>query len=278
MFYLILAIISSAMVSITMRISEKYTKGNVSLLAANYMMCLAIAGGYTGAAGWLPKGDGIGIVTGLGIINGLLYLLGFVLLQKNVKENGVVLSATFIKLGLLVPMVLSITVFGERPKFVQMIGFAIAVGAIVLNHFEKETTAMKSRAGLIFLLLAGGSGDAMSKVFEEIGNTQFSEQFLLYTFASALILCIGLVILRKEKIGKKEIGFGFLIGIPNYFSARFLLRALEEMKAVIVYPTYSVATIVVVTLTGVFFFKEHLGKRQKMAIGLILLALALLNL
>ena len=75
-----------------------------------------------------------------------------------------------------------------------------------------------------------------------------------------------------------EVLFGILIGIPNYFSARFLLQSLNALPAIIVYPTYSVATIVVVSLAGVCFFRERLGRRQKVAILAILAALVLLNL
>ena len=65
--------------------------------------------------------------------------------------------------------------------------------------------------------------------------------------------------------------------MPNFFSARFLLLALEDVPAVIAYPSYSVATLLVVTLTGVLVFKERLRKRQWLALGLILVALVLLN-
>lgn len=277
MFYLILAIASSAMVSIIMRLSERRVHGNVGMLAVNYVMCMLLAGSYMGFGNVVPRVDGTGFAIGLGIVNGVLYLLGFVLLQVSVKRNGVVLSATFMKLGLLVPMVLSIVMFHEIPNFLQIIGFILAVAAIILINFEKEQSAMGFKIGLILLLLAGGGGDAMSKVFEELGNGELSEQFLFYTFAAALLLCAGLVIRKKEKMDKYTILYGLLIGIPNYFSARFLLLSLNKLPAVLVYPTYSVATLLVITLAGVGFFKEHLGKRQWAALGMIIVSLIMLN-
>ena len=71
--------------------------------------------------------------------------------------------------------------------------------------------------------------------------------------------------------------FGVLLGVPNFYSVRFLLDSLNTVPAVIAYPTFSVSTIMVVTLAGVAFFKEKLSKRQWIALGIILLALALLN-
>ena len=86
-----------------------------------------------------------------------------------------------------------------------------------------------------------------------------------------------MAVYKKERPGKWELLYGLLLGIPNYFSARFLLRALERVAAVIVFPTFSVGTILVVTLTGVLLFKERLGKRQWVAVAAILAALILLN-
>ena len=117
----------------------------------------------------------------------------------------------------------------------------------------------------------------MAKVFEELGNPVLEPQFLFYTFMMALVLCVVLMGLKKQRPGKWEVLFGLLVGIPNYFSAKFLLAALEDLAAVIVYPVYSVATILTVTLAGVLLFREKLEKRQWMALVIILLALVLLN-
>ena len=54
-------------------------------------------------------------------------------------------------------------------------------------------------------------------------------------------------------------------------------RALAAVPAVIAYPTFSVATIVAVTLVGVGLFGERLGRRQWAAVLIILAALVLLN-
>ena len=224
-----------------------------------------------------PSEEGIGLTLGMGLINGFLYLGGFVLLQVNVKRNGVVMSTTFMKLGLLVPMVFSVLLFRERMNAMQIIGFVLALISIVLINFEKEETTMQFKAGLILLLLVGGMADGMSKVFEEVGNEVLSSQFLLFTFGMACLLCWGLVIWKKEKINKFHFLYGILIGVPNFFAAKFLLKSLQTLPAVITYPTFSVGTIIVVSLAGVCFFKERLGKRQWIAIVGILLALVLLN-
>lgn len=274
---LLLAILSSTMISVVMRLSTDKVKGNLSMLATNYLLCLILSAVYAGFRLTAPMEEGFNAVLGMGVVNGALFLSGFLLLQINTRKNGVVLSSIFMKLGLLVSVAISVFCFGEIPTVVQIIGFCLAVGAIILINFEKNAVSVGSKAGLVIMLLAAGAGDAMAKVFETLGPTELSNQYLFVTFAVAMILCVGLVIWKKERPGLAEIGFGILIGIPNFFSAKFLLRSLAELPAVIVYPTYSVATILAVTLGGVLIFRERLGKRQWVALAVILAALVMLN-
>lgn len=279
MIYLILAILSSALVSLTMRFSEKYTskEANIGMLAVNYAMCLFLASYYTGFQNLTATGENYSFSVATGLFNGFLYLAGFVLLQYNIKKNGVVLPATFMRLGVLVPTVASILVFGEMPTILQMIGFVIALAAIIGINMDKGQTQAGFKLGLILLLFSGGTADMMSKVYQEMGNPALEEQFLLYTFVSALILSIILTILKKQRFGKKELLFGLLIGIPNYYSARFLLKAVGSIPAVVAYPTYSVATIITITTVGILVFKEKINRRQMAALAGILVALVFLN-
>jgi len=275
---LLLAVCSSAAISLIMRLSGDRVKNNVSMLAVNYLTCLALAALLSSEKQFFPRDPGLSGTLGMGIVHGILYLASFVTFQNSVRRNGVVLSAIFMKLGLLVPMVVSVFLFGEIPETSQLLGFLLAVGAIVLINYQKGTANSVSAWGLVVLLLLGGTADAMSKVFEELGPGHLSGLFLLYTFVTAFGLCLGLVVLKKQRFTPWELLFGFLIGIPNFFSARFLLGALETLDAVIVYPTYSVATILLITLAGTVFFRERLKKHQWAALGIILLALVLLNL
>lgn len=277
MIYLILAIVSSALVSIVMRVSGKYVRGNYGILAVNYVICATMAAFLSGVTNLFPKIEGSEFTLGLGVVTGFLYLAGLLLVKINIPQNGVVLSTIFQKLGLLVQLFISIVFFGEKPGVIQIIGIILCLVAVVFINFEKEKTAINFKLGLILVLVASGLCDGMSKIHEELGNVALSEHFLFYTFTIALLLCIILIMVQKEKVGLPELGFGILLGIPNFFSCRFLLKALNDVAAVIAFPTFSVATVVLVTLSGLLVFKEKLSKKQWLSMGMILIALILLN-
>jgi len=277
MVFLLLAIFSSAMISILMHISSSRISANLSMLAVNYLICTLPSAAYTGFRPVSPAQPGFSVTVWLGIISGVLYLTGFVLFQRNTGKFGIVLSSVFMKLGLLVPVAMSMLLFHETPTPVQTAGFCIALFAIILINLKKEAGNSRFGFGLILMLLMCGGCDAMAKVFEMLGPPALSDAYLFFTFAVAFGLCLGLVLCKKEKPGLQEIVFGSLIGIPNFFSSKFLLGALTKLPAVVVYPSFSVATMLIVTLTGVMAFREHLTRQQWFALGAIIIALILLN-
>lgn len=276
MINLISAILSSSLISVIMRLSSDKVKGKLTMLSANYLICSMFAAIYT-RFDIFPENTSLPSSVTLGIVNGILYLISFILLQFNTEKHGIVLSSIFMKLGLLVPFVMSVVLFNEVPTAVQIAGFIIAVAAIIIINLKKDGSISRFGISLILLLLLGGSADAMSKVYEFYGPTELTNQFLFFTFITAFILCVILAVIRKEKPTKTDILFGAVIGIPNFFSSKFLIAALESIPAVAAYPTFSVATILAVTITGIFIFKEKLSKLQIFALLLIIAALILLN-
>lgn len=277
MVFLCLAILSSCAISLLMRISANRVSAKLSMLSVNYLICSLLGASYAGFDLVCPNVLGFSTTVALGIVGGILFLASFMLLQRNTARNGIVLSSVFMKLGLLVPMILSVLVFRELPTWTQITGFCIALLAIVLINVKKGNSANRFRWELLALLLMGGGADAMSKVFEVLGPAALSNQFLFYIFAAALVLCVVLVVYKKERPGIREFLFGAAIGIPNFFSSKFLLRSLADLPAVVVYPSFSIATMLITTLAGVFFFKERLRKLQWLALVAIVAALFLLN-
>ena len=277
MFYLIIAIIFSCMLSILVRISEGRIKDNIAMLAANYITCTAVAAIDVGFGSIFISQPGTGIALTLGLIGGLAYFISFVLLQYNIRVNGVVMPATFMKLGLLVPTAVSLTVFRERPELLQTAGFFLAIAAIIMINFEKGESRVKNKLSLVMLLILAGIGDLMSKLHEELGSAAVSEKFLMFLFGTACVLSVGVMLYKKQRIGRWELIFGVMVGVPNYLSSKFMLQSLKYLPAVIVFPSFSVGCIAFITVFSLIVFKEKLSGRQWFALAMITAALAMLN-
>lgn len=261
MIYLFCAIASSAAVSAVLRIGDRKCTGKYSRFAMNYLSAAVFAFLTMQSRGFVLDGSGT-FALGLGAVQGILYLLSLVSLQSSIRKNGVILSGTFARLGLIIPMIFAIVAFGELPGVLQTIGFLIACAAIWMMQVKEEKNSDKNYSGLILLLVISGLTDSMAKIFEELGDRKLDSWFLLITFIVAFFLSVGMMIYHKEKLGVSEIVYGCLVGIPNYGSVFFLLKALTSLPAVLVYPTYSAGTILAISLIGVAAFGERPRKRQ----------------
>lgn len=279
MLYLLLAIASSVMVSVCMRLSEKHITNQMGMFMANYAVCilLSIMCGNTNVD--YKNTQAVIFIISLGILSGILYLVSFVFLKYNMQHNGIVLASTFMKLGVLIPTIMAIGIFRELPTTMQFLGIILSLVAIIMIHFDKdEMKKGNKKIWLLFLLILSGFTDSMANIYDKIGDVNGKDSYLLVTFLTAFLLAFGLSVRGKQKITKKDLLFGMLIGIPNYFSARFLLLALNAMAAVLVYPMYSVITMIVISVVGILVFKESVSKRKLGAITIIICAVCLLNL
>ncbi len=279
MFYLLMAIISSAMVSILMRISEKYVRGNMVMFCANYAACMAVSLIYMVGIRSVAFEAGTEIAVSLGAVTGFLYLAAFVLLQKNINCNGIIFSGAAMKLGgVLVPTMVAVLLFQERMKWLQLAGAVLAVAAIILINIEKgEVNRGGRKQWLVILLLVSGFADTMSNIFDKFGPPVLKNLYLFCTFFAALLIALTLALRRKQQITTADLLCGLLIGIPNYYSARFLLLSFESVPAVVAYPVFSVGTIIVISTAGAVFFHERLSRQKKVALLLILASLIMLN-
>ena len=278
MLFLFLSVLSSSLISLFMRLGEKKRNSTMGMFVINYLICSLLSCLFAGRIAVYTPHPGMGLAMGLGTAAGILFLLCFVLLQLNIEKNGMAMASTFMKLGVVVSTLIAVFVFHERPRPVQILGILLAAVSILMIHTDQADSAKAGWKWLLpVLLICGGVTDSMANVFDKIGDPAVRDYYLFYTFGAALVCALALMLWKRERIGIPELCSGILVGIPNYFSTRFLLLALSSLPAVIVYPAVSVGTIVLVSLFGLVFFKESLSRRKLVAMGIILLALVLLN-
>lgn len=216
------------------------------------------------------------LLCGLGA--GIFFFLGFIYYQVAVRRHGMALAGSFIKLGALVPMTLSLVIWREWPGPFQWLGLLLAAFSLVLASIPTDRTEEGAwRPALLLLCLFGGIAEFSNKVFQKYGLLEHKSLFLLTTFSMAF-LCSMVVTYRVNKpVAFRDILVGILVGIPNLFASFFLILALVTVPAAVAYPVFGAGSILIINLAGVIFFGERLSQRERIAVLTTVLALVVIN-
>lgn len=301
MIYLLFAIICNASIAIIFKFSEVKGHNRVAVTLFNYLIAFAVS--LTMALTKLKNlnmggesfdrqfhnvvGLGIGKFTGssnilwgliLGIIMGMVYYGTFILYQKSVNKNGAGISGTFSRIGFLIPMLISIFIWHEMPKYFQWAGIILSIVSIILINYKSGEEKDKSVLLLITLMVLSGCGDLSNKLFEKYADTAYKNIFLTFVFVTALIISCYFMIKGKHKIDKKEVLTGFLVGIPNLFSSYFLILALSKMNTAVAFPVFSAGSIIMINIASYILFKEKLNLKEKLCVVLTVISIVLVNL
>lgn len=287
--YLLLAVLSSASMAVILKIFSNERGNRYGIIVGNYLTCVLIAFSFLPDKGIIFNSDPSTAV--IGVISGFIFAGALLLMQHSIGINGAILTTAFARLGLIVPLILSIFIFLERPSVIQVTGIILVLAAVWIITADRESIMHAGRFGkkagkvrpvlLLGVLVLCGLGDAMAKVFEDTGERDEDELYFLFVFTIALVIALAFAFTQfhrtGEKISIRALAAGALAGIPNYFSSLLLLKALEHLPAFIVYPCFSTGAIVVVMIVGRLFLKERPNGRKWAGLILILAALVLLN-
>ncbi len=215
---------------------------------------------------------------GLGLVAGVFFFLSFIYYQKSVRENGVGISGTFGKLGILIPMIFSVLIWKEYPSLLQWLGIIISIASILIVNLSKESiTSFDLKPTLILLFIYGGMAEFSSKIYQKYGLNEYKDFFLFVIFLVAFLISLYYAYRMKAEYSKKDIYTGFIVGIPNLFSSYFIILALDSLKTSVVFPIFSAGSIILINLGGFLIFKEKLARKNVVATLMIIFALILIN-
>ncbi len=216
------------------------------------------------------------VLSGLGA--GSFFFLAFVYYQESVLRHGASLAGAFAKLGILVPLVLSLLLWRVYPATAQWCGITLALSSItIVNWPTKRDLKRAFRPALLLLFVFGGTAEFSNKVFQRYGLLEDRSLFLLTTFLVAFCCSVIALAVKQRRVARRDVVTGIAVGIPNLFSSFFLILALSGMPAAVVFPIYSAGTIVVINISGILIFKETLSRKDWSAIALTIVALVLIN-
>ncbi|NNJ89819.1 MAG: DMT family transporter [Eudoraea sp.] len=218
------------------------------------------------------------------LLLGLLFIIIFNLMAKTSQILGVSVASVATKMSLAIPVLLGVILYGEALGPLKGIGILLALAAVYFTSVKKGPIKFNRQSLYLPVLVFLGSGIIDAGI-------QYAEQFLVPTeefpifsstaFASAAFCGLMFILIRSwktpVKILPRSIIGGIALGVPNFFSIYFLLRALqnEVLNSASVFTINNVAIVMFSTLLGILLFKEVISAKNWFGIMMAILSILL---
>jgi len=218
---------------------------------------------------------------------GALFVSIFFIMAMTAQKNGVSVASVAGKMSVVIPVLFGVFLYNESVTFLKVIGIIIALIAVYLSSVKEKSTAKKNAGLLLPILLFLGSGaiDTTLKFVEvtyvpKNDVSIFSGSLFGIAAIFALIILIGKAIKKREPFGIRNIIAGIVLGVPNYFSIIFLIKALqtEGFESSTLFTINNVGIVIVSTIIGILLFKEQFSTKNKIGVTLAILGIVIVAL
>lgn len=281
MIYLLLSVLFASSLFVILKYFEKYQINNFQAIVVNYFVAFTM--------GFLLSDEMVSvnfIVTKSwffgSVILGILFITIFNVTALTAQRGGLSVASVAGKMSLVIPVLFGIIVYEESFSVFKFIGIVLALLAVFLTSKKSNGVEFNKSILLLTFILFLGAGiiDTLVKYIEM--NYVATDELIYYIATTFLIAgCIGISILMFQLISKKtsilfkNIIGGIVLGIPNYFSLYFLIKALQHptLESSTVFTINNVLIVLVTSLLGIVLFKEYLSVRNKVGILLSIVAI-----
>ncbi len=216
---------------------------------------------------------------------GALFVSIFFVMAMTAQKNGVSVTSIAGKMSVVVPVVFGIILYNESVTFLKIVGIIMALIAVYLSSVKEEKSEKNGTLLLPILLFIGsGTIDTLLKYIQEnyVSDEDvsiFSGSLFGIAGAFAFFILVIKTLKKREAFGYKNIIAGIILGIPNYYSIIFLIKALQNknFESSTLFTINNVAIVVVSTLVGLFFFKEKFSIKNRIGVAMAILGIILVT-
>ncbi len=219
------------------------------------------------------------------LVLGALFVSIFFVMAMTAQRNGVSVTSIAGKMSVVIPVLFGVFLYNESVTFLKILGIIIALVAVYLSSVKEDKS--ENTGTLLFpvlLFLGSGAIDTILKyvqvnhVADEDVSIFSGSLFGIAAIFAVLILAIK-SIKKREAFGVKNVIAGIILGVPNYYSIVFLIKALQNknFESSTLFTINNVAIVIVSTLVGLLLFKEKFSLKNKIGVALAILGIVLVT-
>ena len=284
MIYLLLSILSSSVIFITFKVTERFKTNLIKLITVNYLVAAILGFSFNRhpisilnllTSNWLPYA----------LLIGFSFIMIFFLIGYSTRLSGVAVTTIAGKLSMVIPILFSILYFSEKTTILKISGLVLATIAVVLTSYRPIDKAKNIKLIVIPIAIFLGSGitDSVVKYAQtyHIANNM-SLLFSATVFLAALILGLIFILVKPKSLSKNisiaELIGGAILGIANFGSLYFFILALNNSKldSSVVFGLNNICIVLFSILIGLVFFKEKFSRVNFAGVFMAVIAILIL--
>ena len=265
---LLLTILCSTSIALILKHNDTKSGNAIVLLCGNYFIAAIVSLYFL-----VSTSDNYFSTYSLlfGLVLGIFFVISFFAFARAVGVAGTALATVSSRLSVILPLALSIIIFGEKPNIFQIGGFIFTLITIYLFYKSLQIEGSKkisyrSYIFLILVLVGIGINDFCMKIFQEWRTPAEKPLFIFAIFSSAFVITFSVILMRKIRPTKSVFRLGMLLGIPNMFSTFFMLAALNQLSAIVVYPVTNIGIIILTSVLAFMIWREKLNRFGQLAL------------
>jgi len=285
--YLLLSIASSSVIFVVFKLFSHYKVNTLQAIVVNYFTASTL--------GVLLYKGNVVISTipqqtwfFYAIALGLLFILIFNLMALTTQRSGLSVVSVATKMSVVIPILFGILYYKESLGIFKMTGIIIALIAVYLTSIKSKDGAAFKKTDLILPTLVFLGSGAIDTSIKYIEGKYLSEGdvsiFLTMVFGTAGIIggliILGQIVRKRFTFEFKNIIAGICLGVPNYGSMYFLVKALrnDAFDSSTIFTMNNVGIVMISTLLGILLFTEKLHLKNWIGIGLAVISIIFVSL
>jgi len=279
--YLLLSILFSTVINLIFRWFKEYKVQKFQAIVINYLVCFTMGYSFSDhkniienmQAAWFPYC----------ILLGFVFVGIFFSMALTTEKLGISVTAVSGKMSVVIPVLFAYLFLNESLTILFFIGLILSLLSIYFISLKQDLVIDRKYFMLpVVVFLGGGAIDTSLKVLTSTYVNVSSDTISYSIFLGAFFAGLSLFILRNKGNFKifefKSIQAGILLGVPNYFSIYFLLKAIGSYSesSALVFGLNNIGIVILSTLLSMLIFKETLSRGNKIGIAMALLSIVLI--
>ncbi len=267
---LLFAILFSSFIFVLFKLFPRFQIDTFQAIVVNYFV--AFLCGYLFFPFHLSKLVSVDLFWFMNTVSASILFIGlFLIMGISSQRNGLSSTSVAVKMSMALSVLGMMISYSEEIQWVKIAGIVLAIAGVIGMTIQPTSQKNEVSSAWMLIVLFAGSGllDFLLNYIQHhvlIENeTAFFTAFA-FGMAGVIGVCIALFlwIQGKLKPSLRNLLAGILLGVPNFFSIYFLMKAYHVLpwSGSSILAVINVSIVVIASIIGLFFFQEKWTKTK----------------